>query len=250
MKPKKQEEKESLTPGGVAVPLPLRIESPAFEGSLVTLFHLAKDGRIDLAGIPLAPVCSAYLEYLHEHADLDVDMAGASLLVLAYLIERKAWSLLPIADPPPPEELPELPEPTAYEFAPAVDTLENRFLERGNIFFRTGGGAQLDGYEPEIDLGDVKPEHLARALQRLLQKAKPVELDVLARPRPSLADVMSSIKQKFQEIKQGGFEEILPQNYTRLDVVFVFLAVLELVRIGTLTAELQEGEVWFRLKGS
>src|SRR5438477_3879627 len=154
------QEKESLSP--VATPPPLRVESEAFEGSLVTLFHLARDGRIDLSGIPLAPVCAAYTDYLKEVSAEDVDAAGAALLALAYLVERKAWSLLPIADPPPPQELPELPDPTAHEYARAVDLLEEWHRERGRLFFRSAD--PNDAYEIPFDIGKVKPEDLAKAL--------------------------------------------------------------------------------------
>lgn len=242
------EEQETLTPGGIAVPPPLRIESAAFTGSLATLFHLARDGRIDLTGVPLSPVCSAYLEYIRTTEQLDVDAAGAALLALAYLVERKAWALLPIADPPPPQELPELPEPTAHEFAFAVDTLDEWQRERGDIFFRA---AEADGvYELPFDVGKVTAADLARAFERIMERARPVDVTPLAKPRPSLQEVMASVLAIARTTSEAlPLEAFLPEDYTRLDAVFVFLAVLELLRIGTLTAELVEGDVRFGLKG-
>jgi chromatin segregation and condensation protein Rec8/ScpA/Scc1 (kleisin family) len=240
------QERESLSVPGLATPPPLRVESDAFQGSLVTLFHLARDGRIDLAVVPLAPVCEAYFEYLETQDVPDVDAAGAALLALAYLVERKAWALLPIADPPPPQELPELPEPTAYEYAGAVDLLEEWHRERGKLFFRSADPAEA--YEIPFDIGNVKPGDLARALDRLLNKARTLDVEPLARPRPSLADVMKGILNSVRRTGKATIEEMLPADYTRLDVVFVFLGVLELLRIAQLTAKMQGDDIVFELK--
>lgn len=237
---------ESLSPAGIAAPPPLKIESEAFEGSLVTLFHLARDGRIDLSGIPLAPVCSAYTSYLEETGAQDIDAAGAALLALAYLVERKAWSLMPIADPPPPQELPELPEPTAHEYAQAVDLLEEWHRERGRLFFRTTDPSEA--YEIPFDIGKVKPEDLARALERILSKAQPVDVAPLGKPRPSLAELMRGIMSSVKEKGKALIEDMLPETYSRLDVVFVFLALLELLRIGQLSAAMEGENVVFMQK--
>ncbi|MGI8923232.1 MAG: segregation/condensation protein A [Fimbriimonadales bacterium] len=236
-------ENESLSPAGIATPPPLRVESDAFAGSLVTLFHLARDGRVDLVNIPLLPVCTAYVEYLDEVAGDDVDAAGAALLALAYLVERKAWSLLPIAEPPPPQEMPELPDATAHEYAQAVDNLEEWRQERSLMFFRQAEGSAT--YEIPFEIGKIKPEDLTRTLERLLSKAASEPIAQLGSPRPSLADLMESILRGVRERGRSTIEQMLPKIYTRLDVVFVFLAVLELLRIGQLGARMVDGDVIF-----
>jgi segregation and condensation protein A len=236
-----RQEKTSLAPAGLATPVPLRVVSEAFQGSLATLFHLARDGRIDLSGIPLAPVCIAYCDYIREMPEDDVDAAGAALLALAYLVERKAWSLLPIADPPPPEEIGELPEPTAHEFAVAVDSLEERHRERSQLFFRQGESA--DNYEVPMGPGSVCVADLAKAFERILLKAKPIDVEPLAKHRPSLADVMKGALKQIRETGGATIEALLPSQFTRLDVVFVFMAVLELLRIGQVRAVFQDDDL-------
>jgi segregation and condensation protein A len=238
----RSQEKTSLAPAGLATPVPLRVESEAFQGSLATLFHLARDGRVDLSGIPLAPVCIAYCEYIREMPEDDVDAAGAALLALAYLVERKAWSLLPIADPPPPEEIAELPEPTAHEFAMAVDTLEEKHRERSQLFFRQGESP--DSYEVPLGPGSVSVAALAAAFERIMMKAKPIDVQPLAKHRPSLAEVMKECLRRVRETGKATIEQLLPSEFTRLDVVFVFLAVLELLRIGQATAAFEDDDLY------
>ncbi len=243
-------EKDSLSPAGLAVPPPIHIEAPpGFQGSLVTLFHLAREGRVDLTGIPLTPVCKEFLEYLQSVELEDVDSAGAALLALAYLVERKAWALLPIADPPPPQELPELPEPTAHEYATAVDELDRRKQERDHLFFRAGAGEET--YDLPFDLGTASAKQLARAFERLMERAKPVEVEPLGKPRPSVADVMKSVLKRIQTMNgTARFEDLMDEPFTRLDVVFVFLSVLELARIGQIRVDVVEDDVCLKLASS
>jgi len=59
---------------------------------------------------------------------------------------------------------------------------------------------------------------------------------------------MGKIIRTLRQVGKGGFETILQENYTRFDAVFVFLAVLELIRVGKVRAELRDGEVWFQVK--
>lgn len=248
-KTKKNEPIETLTPGGVAVPPPLKVQSETFSGSLLTLFHLAREGRIDLTEIPLAPVCLAYIEYVFESGSQDVDGAGAGLLALAYLIERKAWQLLPIADPPEPEELPELPEPTAHEYATVVDALQEWHAERAHLFFRPGE-ADTEILELPMEVGDIRPEHLAKALERLLSRAQTVQEVVPQRKYPSLAEVMQDSMSRLKNL--GGkavLEKLLPENFTKMNVVLLFLAVLELLRIGLINAKLENGEISLSMRG-
>ncbi len=236
------EERESLTPGGVAVPPPIRVQSEEFSGSLATLFHLAREGRVDLTKVPLAPVCRAYIEYLNESAEPNLDAAGAALLALAYLVERKAWALIPIADPPPPEEIPELPEPTAHEYEEAVEELHRRFLERRSMFFRAVD--ESEDFEMPFDLGNVTPQHLANALQRVLDRAEPVEPPPVPRPLKPLRVVMQETLGYVREHPEGArFDQLLPSSYTVLDAVLVFLSVLELIRLGQLRVRLESDEI-------
>lgn len=238
------EPRESLTPGGVAVPPPIRVESQEFSGSLATLFHLAREGRVDLTKVPLAPVCRAYIGYLRDSGSPDLDAAGAALLALAYLVERKAWSLIPIADPPPPEEIPELPEPTAHEFAEVIDELYRRYFERRSLFFRSPEEPQE--YELPIDLSNLTTQHLAKALNRVLERAEPAEPPPVPPPIKPLKVVMEETMGYLREHPNGArFENLLPPSYTILDAVLVFLSVLELIRLGRLRAVVKDDELVF-----
>jgi chromatin segregation and condensation protein Rec8/ScpA/Scc1 (kleisin family) len=91
--------------------------------------------------------------------------------------------------------------------------------------------------------GSVSAAELAKAFERILLRAKPVEVERLAKHRPSLADVMKESLRRIREAGSATIEALLPSDFTRLDVVFVFLAVLELLRIGQVRAAIAGDEL-------
>jgi segregation and condensation protein A len=229
---------------GIVAPPPLHIAAPAFEGSLATLLKCVRDHKVDLRDIPLAPVCEAYFEYLLSSATPDLDEAAAALVALAYLLERKAWVLLPVDDPEPEVEEPlELPDPTVHEYDLAIEALKIWHEERSRVYFRSPE-AGPDPYELPYTLANVKADDLARALERLLSRAVPAKVESLSKPRKTLSEVMrlvlSALTSTFKPL-----EELITAPYTREDAVYWFLAILELIRLGRVNVQADEQEVRF-----
>ena len=230
---------------GVIAPPPIHIACPAFDGTLGTLFALVRDHRVDLLGVPLGPVCEAYFLYLAADADAerDLDEAAAALAALAYLLERKAWRLLPIPEPEPEMDEPMEPlEPSVEEFAEAIAALRAGASERDLLFFR-GAGPGPDLYELPYNLANVAPNDLARALERLLRRAEPEPVE-RERPRRTLAEHMVLVVAALSE-EWTPLERLVPTPFTREEAVFWFLGLLELVRVGAARARLGEDDVEF-----
>lgn len=235
---------DKISPLGVIAPPPIHVESPRFTGSLATLFLCVRDRKVDLLDVPLLPICEAYLIYLTQSAAADVDEAGAALAALAYLLERKAWALLPTEEPEPQNEDPiELPSSVAGDYEAAIAALQEFQLERESRFFRPmEGGTQA--YEMPFDLGDITPADLARSFERVLRKAVADPPQMLGRPRRPLSEEMRLVLGRVTDSWQG-FEALLPDSFTRTDAVYGFLAVLELVRLGQVAITLAGSEVQF-----
>lgn len=233
-----------ITALGVVSPPPIHIECAEFDGTLGTLFALVRDHRVDLLGVPLGPVCEAYLEYLIADPATDLDEAAAALAALAYLLERKAWRLLPVPEPEPEMEEPtEFIEPTVQGFAEVISALRVWQSEREQLFFR-GAGPGPDPYELPYTLDNVAPADLARALERLLRRAEPETVAPLNRPRRSLAEQMEMIMEAL-DTEWVPLENLVPTPFTREDAVYWFLGLLELVRVGRARARLGETDVEF-----
>ena len=237
---------EILKGHGLVAPPPILIEGPGFTGTLAALFLLAREARVDLLEIATLPICEALFAYFAARPASDSDEAAAGIAVLAYLVERKAWSLVPRpdAEPEPAEDPASLPEPYPEAFAAVVDLLREGHAERARLFFRT---AEISAgeYEVPLAIGEVGAGDLARAFERLLRRAAPpAKVETLARPRPDLQETMRGMLARLSKSGRPLVELFAP-GYTRADAVFGFLALLELVRLGQAAIRLAGEEVLF-----
>ena len=232
-------------PLGLFAPPSIHIECEAFVGSLGTLFDCLRRPKVDLLDVPLFPICEAYTLYLVDHAGQDLEAAATAVAALAYLVERKAWLLIPAPpeEEPEYEDPPELIEPTAHEYAPAIELLSRRMQEREQRFFRAGEGEL--GYEIPFDLGEVTADDLARAFERLILRAQPEPPPSLGKPRRSLTEQMELVLRVVDRTWRP-LDGLIESPFTRLEAVWWFLALLELIRLGQVAVRLDEGEVVFR----
>jgi len=166
------------------------------------------------------------------------------------LLERKAWLLLPVEDPEPEmAEMIELPTPTAHEYHIAMESLRMWHEERSQLFFRAPDSGP-DAYELPLSLENVSSADLARALEKLLLRAKPELVRPLGKPRKSLSDQMRIVLHALKDSWQS-LEDMVEDPFTRLDAVYWFLALLELIRLGQATAKVDgEAVVFARSKKS
>lgn len=243
-------ERTAISALGVIAPPPIHVSTPTFDGSLAMLFQCVRDHKVQLLEVPLHPICEAYFLYLMNLEDACLDEAAAALAALSYLLERKAWLLLPVEDPEPEmAEMIELPTPTAHEYHIAMESLRMWHEERSQLFFRAPDSGP-DAYELPLSLENVSSADLARALEKLLLRAKPELVRPLGKPRKSLSDqmriVLHSLKDSWQSL-----EDMVEDPFTRLDAVYWFLALLELIRLGQATAKVDgEAVVFARSKKS
>jgi chromatin segregation and condensation protein Rec8/ScpA/Scc1 (kleisin family) len=229
---------------GVVAPPPIHIESPRFVGSLATLFTCARDHTVDLNDVPLLPICESYLEYVLAQAAPNLDEAAAALAALAYLLERKAWGLLPVPEvEPAPEEMLELPTSTTYEYRLAMDTLREWHEARSRLFFRAPDLGP-NPYEHPYEIDEVTTEVLANALADLLRRTAPPAPPELYRHKRSLASQMGSVLLTLS-YDWKTLSDLVPRESSREDVVYWFLSLLELMRLGQASARIVGEEVEF-----
>lgn len=234
----------TLSSVGVIAPPPIHVESPKFSGSLAALFVCVRERKVDLLDVPLFPICSAYYLYLAESEQVSLDEAAAALTALAYLLERKAWALIPIAEPEPEFEDPmEMIEPYVHEFAMVIDHLRELHEERTHHYFRPQE-AGPDPYELPYTLEEISPSDLARALNRLLSRAVPDKPEILNKPRRSLSDQMKIVLAALKA-DWASLDSIVQEPFTRQEAVWWFLALLELIRLGQASVMVTEEDVLF-----
>src|SRR6516162_5609028 len=87
------------------------ISLPLFAGPLDLLLELVRRHQLDIADIPIADITRQYLDYMHQAAQLDIDLGAEFTYMAATLIQLTARSLLPadhavaLGEPHPRQEL-------------------------------------------------------------------------------------------------------------------------------------------------
>lgn len=231
---------------GIVAPAPIHIDLPVYSGSLAGLFACIRDGQVDLLGVALGPICEAYYRYLIENADRSLDEAAAGIAALSWLLERKAWLLLPVEEEPEEMEEPaELPAPIVGELGPAIEVLRMGEEARELLFFRPVE-ASPDPYELPFSLSEVSAEDLARALQNVLARANPD-------PPVPVDEEPWSLSRQIEVVLRAltpswtSLEMLIVPPYSRTEAVCWFLALLELIRLGQAVVRLHDGDAQFAL---
>jgi segregation and condensation protein A len=231
---------------GIVAPAPIQVAFPKFSGSLGQLFACVREQKIDLLDVPLLPICEAYFQYLVAQDAPDLNESAAALAALAFLLERKAWRLLPIPETKPDEpEVLELAERSVHEYLEAISFLREGFERRSELFFRAPNQS-LAGYELPIEIESLEVQALSNAFARMLERMRPPTMKSVARAGRMLADEMRSVLRRIQTDWEI-FDALLPTTATREDAVYVFLSLLELMRLGQVVMRIVDAQVEFSL---
>lgn len=212
----------------------------AFNGPLELLMHLIEKNKIDIYDIPIAELTRQYLDYLEAMREMDMEVTSAFLVMAATLLQIKSRMMLPKKAEENEEEDPrqELVE-RLLEY--------RRFKEVSEVL---GSMADLQehfvGRAPlDLPVRHLPPESLDLNLLltafREVMSVKGEEAGLPAaiiRPEPyHIEDKMEEIEALLRE--RGGrmrFEDAFERG-TRGELVVTFLALLELMKQRTVTAQ-------------
>ena len=230
-----------------------------FEGPLDLLLHLVRQGRMDIFDLPIATLCDQYLGHMAAMEALDLRVAGEFLVMAATLLEIKSRLLLPA---PPKEETGNGDEdengggaldPRAElverlleygKYQRLAETLLACENERRRLFFRE---PTLPGPQHALPprFGQLSADELLRTLQRLLATVGAGEQAVTSvrRQKITLRLKMREVLTRTEAAGPRGvtLDDLLPHPpFALLEIVLLFLALLELLRIGSILVAQEE----------
>lgn len=217
-----------------------------FEGPFDLLLKLIARRKVEVTDVDLAEITADFLAHLTDLEELDLETATRFLVVAATLVELKAARLLPVEER---DELDDvlgeardllyarLLEYRAFRDVAAV--LEQRHRLHHRSVPRDGGlDPRYHRLVPDAPL-DVDLERFARmAAVALRPKPEPrIDLEHIRRSYMSLRD---AAQQVLSALERGGDRTefaTLVGDRDRGDRVVLFLAVLELYKLGHLHLE-------------
>lgn len=219
-----------------------QVKLPLFEGPLDLLLHLIEKQELDITAISLAQVTDQYLEYLGRADELNPDALADFVVIAARLLVIKSAALLPSRAPSPQEE------EVADELTTAL--LEYQLFKRAAEKLRSieevSGHAYPRVAKPVLPsapptYGAMAAHDLLEALIRLWDKANPTDQPVsLPRLIYTVTEKIETIRVALAERPRVSFGNLLPEDASRLEIIVTFLAVLELLKEGSVEVEQAE----------
>ncbi|MGB3976123.1 MAG: segregation/condensation protein A [bacterium] len=219
----------------------VRVKLDLFEGPLDLLLHLIQNNHIDISAISLAQITDQYLETIQLMKELDLDIAGEYLVTAATLVLIKSKTLLP-------------PSGSALEMDDINDSQEEliRRLKEYEIFKKAGvqlgimeddrshqhsrpAQDEKETFETEWVI-DVSMIDLLTAIKNIMERRKEVFLHIVKAGPVSIRQKMSWILNLLNEDGPVLLSRLFDTVESRQEMIAVFLAILELVRIQTIRA--------------
>ena len=214
-----------------------RFKLDNFEGPLDLLYHLIKDAKLDIATVKLADVTDQYLKYMEDIGSVDMDSASEFITVAATLIEIKSKKLLPVEQEAEPDEEDEevILKRRLQEYALFKEKgKELKEIEDINKLYRAPG---KETEKVKVIMKDVVLDQLLDAFAKLmtreeLKKAvKNEDPKKIVKDRFTVAEKIISIRNYAREHRRFEFEELFADDMTKSELINVFLALLELLKL-------------------
>ncbi len=230
----------SLLGSGIRPDRPsVTVKLERFEGPLDLLLHLIKRDEIDIYDIPIAHITQQYLAYIELMRALDLDVAGEFLVMAATLMRIKSKMLLPAPavgeeedEGDPREEL--VQRLVEYrQFKEAAGTLKLREEERRLLFER--GMVPGEDEAGPLPLAPATLFDLLDALNRVMARLPEQNVYEVQAEVFDVEDKMAEIAQQAAERGSVSFIGLLARCRVRMEMVVVFMALLELIKLGQVT---------------
>lgn len=219
----------------------LEIKIDIFEGPLDLLLHLIKKAEVDIYDIPISEITNQYIEYLKAMEELDLEIASEFLVMAATLLEIKSKMLLPrkksedetAVDEDPRKELVEkLVEYKKYkEFAETLKSIENN----NTIFFKPPDIID-DIDNDEIFFKNITLDNLMSAFKKVVTSYENKFNNrsdipkIIDHDKYKIEEKMEEIKELIRKKGRITFEVFFEKAECKLELIVIFLAMLELIK--------------------
>ena len=230
----------------------LNFRLEVFEGPLDLLLSLIAKNKVDIYDIPIALILDQYMAYIEQMQLMDMEVAGEFIVMAAELMLIKSRMLLPKPELPSGEE-----DPRA-ELARALaeyKRAKEAALYLSEQYARYAGriAKEPEAFSSRSDL----PEHidlslLEKAMQRVLirnsnlpelarESERAIRRLLAAKVVPVSAKIMTVMRYLYRH-GTSDFEDILLTASSRSELIAIFAATLELLKVQRVKMTVTEDE--------
>ncbi|HRD55589.1 MAG TPA: segregation/condensation protein A [Parachlamydiaceae bacterium] len=221
-----------------------------FEGPLEFLLYLVQNQEMDIYEIPIQKIMEQYLEKKTKEGAYDVDKGAEFIGMASLLLFIKSRTLLPKHEQPLDENEELDPRFTIIhklldycKFKDAAKELSNR-EDTASSFF---GRGCLEPFETKKTLGieHLTLQDLASLFKGIMSKHEGKK-GLIKEEVWLVSDKIQLIRQKLKEEAEIKFEFLFNPELSRDELIVTFLAVLELMKLGTIQVIKDASAIWIK----
>lgn len=231
-----------------------QIRLPQFEGPFDLLLFFIERDELDIYNIPITNIIKDFLTYIHSQEKLNIELSSEFILFVSTLMRIKAKMLLPRKEvdaagneiDPRQELVDKILEYKRYKEAAIqmaeLEATRMLMVRRGNLAKELSGIGEVSGEGTEIQTITLFKlmKTFERVMKRLEQRNnKPVH--TVVRYNYTMEESREYMVNTLRKNKTVPFERIFNRAQDRIQAIFFFLSMLELVQLKYLTIMVGEG---------
>jgi len=212
------------------------IENQAFDGPIDLLVNMVKESKINVMDIFVSDITHQYVEYVKNLKELDYEYVAQYIIMAATLIEIKSSKVLPVED-----DYSDYVEEIRETERQLVSDVEKQLLRDFPEKLKPLEAVNLFYNEPVYDEKDYKLVAKNLTLDKLLDAYKLVLERIefhttdttpktITKETFTVADKVKEIATVIRTKEKVNFFSLFEKTYTKVEVINVFLAVLQLIK--------------------
>lgn len=216
-----------------------------FEGPLDLLLHLVSKYQMDIYEVPITEVIEQYLAYIATLQAMRLEVAGEYMVMASQLMVIKSRRLLPkVVEQTDPEDDPEMDLLDQLEeyrkFKLLSEKLGEQHDERANYFSKP----KLDLIYEDVQLAKDKTViDIFLAFSKVMaekQASLAQSHATIARDEYKIEDMMDLVRSRFKVVPRIELRQLFQESQDINEVITIFLATLELVKVHEIVLEQKE----------
>ena len=229
--------------------IPVKLE--AFEGPLDLLLHLIEKNKVDIYDIPIVEITNQYMEYIRAMQEKDLNIMSEFLLMAATLLDIKCRMLLPVEvnedgeeEDPRAELVEQLLQYKMYKYMSYE--LKDRQMDGELLMFKEATiPDEVKEYQEPVDLDELLDGVTLGKLNAIFKdimrkqndKIDPVRstFGKIEKEEVTVDDKLEYLNQYITSHKKFSFRELLKNQKSKTQIVVTFLAILEMMKVGSIT---------------
>jgi segregation and condensation protein A len=232
-----------------------QIKLPQFEGPFDLLLFFIERDELDIYNIPITRIINDFLAYIHSQEDLNIELSSEFILFVSTLMRIKARLLLPRKEvdeqgneiDPRQELVDKILEYRRFKEAAAslanMEATRMLMVKRGNLQKEIAAIGEESGEGTEIQA--ITLFKLMKAFEKVMKRLeernkKPVH--TVVRYNYTMEESREQMLAMAQKEKVLSFDKIFEVCEERLQAIFTFLSLLELVQQNYLSIIIGEGK--------